>query len=197
MRTLVVADAVLHGVNQPVGHGPPRLHVEGDRSEVLDPRVQLEVRVAAGGDHRLALRKQVLAEAHALVVWLDEQVDEMVAADCDMTDRRTIDHGYPRLELGFGQEPIVELLPGARLVGGVKLTGEQLRRVGLREAAVVIVRNCIGISGGGRASLERIHVSILARRGRAAGSSCARSSRLCSQRAPRSSNGTCGCNAPP
>jgi hypothetical protein len=170
---LVVADAVLDGVNQAVGHGPPRLLVEGDRSEVFDPRVQLEVRVAAGGDHRLAPRKQVSAEAHVLVVWLDEQVDEMVAADRDMTDRRPIDDGYPRLELGFGQEPIVELLPGARWVGGFKLTREQLRRVRLREAAVVIVRNCIGVSGGRRANLERIHVSILTRRRRAALSSCA------------------------
>jgi hypothetical protein len=38
---------------------------------------------------------------------------------------------------------------------------------------VVIVRNCIGVSGGRRANLERIHVSILTRRRRAAGSSCA------------------------
>jgi hypothetical protein len=29
---------------------------------------------------------------------------------------------------------------------------------------VVIVRNCIGVSGGRRADLERIHVSILTRR---------------------------------
>ena len=34
-----------------------------------------------GGDHRLGLRKQVSAEARALVVWLDEQVDELLAAD--------------------------------------------------------------------------------------------------------------------
>ena len=51
------------------------------------------------------------------MVRLDEQVDELVAADRDMPDRRTIDDGYPRLELGFGQEPIVELLPGSRWVG--------------------------------------------------------------------------------
>jgi hypothetical protein len=169
---LVVADAVLDGVNQAVGHGPPRLLVEGDRSQVLDPRVQLEVRVAAGGDHRLALRKQVPAEAHVLVVWLDEQVDEMVSAYRDMADRRTIDDGYARLELGFGQEPIVELLPGARWVGGFQPTGEQLRRVRLREAAVVIVRDCTGVSGGRRANLERIHVSMLTHRRRAAGGSC-------------------------
>src|SRR5260370_22138592 len=83
---LVVADAVLDGVNQEVGHGPSRLLVEGDRSEVVDPRVQLEVRVAAGGDHRLALRKQVSAEAHALVVWFDEQVVDLVAAAREMAD---------------------------------------------------------------------------------------------------------------
>lgn len=64
-----------------------------------------------------------------------------------MADRRTIDDGYSRLELGFGHEPIVELLPGVRWVGGFKLTGEQLRRVRLREAAVVTVRNCNGVSG--------------------------------------------------
>ena len=108
---LVVADAVLDGVNQAVGHGPPSLLVEGDRREgLLELRGQLEVRVAAGGDHRLALREQVSAEAHVLVVWLDEKVDEMVAADRDVADRRTIDDGYQCLELGFGQEPIVELL---------------------------------------------------------------------------------------
>lgn len=45
---LVVADAVLDGVNQPVRHGPPRRLVEADRVEVLDPCVQLKVRVAAG-----------------------------------------------------------------------------------------------------------------------------------------------------
>lgn len=78
--------------------------------------MQLEVRVAAGGDHRLALRKEVSAEAHSLVVWLDEQVDEMVAANRDMTDRRTIDGGYPCLELGFGQEPIVESSAGVAAV---------------------------------------------------------------------------------
>ncbi len=88
---LVVADAVLNGVNNAVGHRPPCLLVEGDRSEVVDPRVQLEVRVAAGGDHRLGRRKQVSAEAPALVAWLDEQVDELVAADREVADRRTID----------------------------------------------------------------------------------------------------------
>ena len=47
----------------------------------LDARVQLEVSVAAGGDHRLALRKKVSAQAHALVFWRDEQMDELVTAD--------------------------------------------------------------------------------------------------------------------
>jgi hypothetical protein len=110
---LVVADAVLDGVDQAVGHRPARLLVEGDRREVLDPCVQLEVRVAAGGDHGLALLKEVSAEPHVLVVRRDEQVDEMVAADRDMPDRHTIDDRYPRLELGLGLEPISELLPGA------------------------------------------------------------------------------------
>jgi hypothetical protein len=113
------ADAVLDGVSQAIGHGPARVLVEGDRREVLDPCVQLEVRVAAGGDHGFALPKEASAEADVLVVRLDEQVDEMVAADRDMPDRHTIDDGYPRLELGFGPEPISELLPGARWIGGV------------------------------------------------------------------------------
>jgi hypothetical protein len=39
--------------------------------------MQLEVHVATGGDHRLALREQVSAEAHALVAWPDEQADEL------------------------------------------------------------------------------------------------------------------------
>ena len=121
---LVVADAVLDGANQTVGHGPPRRLVEGDRSKVLDSRVQLEVGVAAGGDHRFALREQVSAEAHALMVWLDEQVDKLVAADREVADRSAIDDGYPRLELGSGLEPLVELLPGAFWVGGLKLAGE-------------------------------------------------------------------------
>lgn len=152
---LVVADAVLDGVHQTVGHGPSRRLVERDRRDVVDPGVQLEIRVAAVGDHRLSLRQQVSTEAHALVVRLDEQVDELVAADREVGDRRTIDDGDPRLEPGFGQEPIVELLPGARRVGGPELAGEQLRGVGAPEAAVVIVRDGIGIVGGRRADLER------------------------------------------
>ena len=36
---LVVADAVLNGVDQPVGHAPPRRLVEGDPVEIVDPRV--------------------------------------------------------------------------------------------------------------------------------------------------------------
>lgn len=109
--------------------------------------MQLRVCVAASGNHRLALRKQVSAKAHVLVVWLDEQVDEVVAADRDMSNRLTTDDGYLRLEFGVGQEPLVELLPHACWVGCFELTGEQLRRVRLREAAVVISRNCIGVSG--------------------------------------------------
>jgi hypothetical protein len=86
-----------------------------------------------------------------------------VAPDRDVPDRCTIDDGYPRLELGSGLEPISEQLPGAREVGGLELAGEQLRRVCRREAAVVVVRNCIGVSRGRRPKLELIHRSILAR----------------------------------
>src|SRR3954452_15576785 len=81
---LVVADAVLNGVNQALRHGPPCLLGEGNGAEVVDPCVQLEVPVAVGGDHCLRLRKQVSAEAHALVVWLDEQVHELMAAHREM-----------------------------------------------------------------------------------------------------------------
>ncbi len=123
---LVVADAVLDGVNQTVGHSPPCRLVEGDRTEVLDPCMQLEVRVAAGRDHRLALREQATTEAHALVVWLDEQVDEVVAADREVPNRHAIDDCDPSLELGLRLEPVAQLLPGAFSVRGHELASEQL-----------------------------------------------------------------------
>ena len=90
----VLADGVLDRVNKAVGHGPPRLLAEGYRREVIGPLVQLQVQVAAGDDHRLALREQVTAKAHVLVVWLDAQVDEMVAPDRHMADRRILDDCY-------------------------------------------------------------------------------------------------------
>ena len=66
------------------------------------------------------------AEADTLVVRLDEQMDELVTADREVADRRAIDDGYPRLELGSGPETLAELLPDALSIGGLKLAGEQL-----------------------------------------------------------------------
>ena len=148
-------------MDQAVGHSPTRLLVEGDRCEILDPRVQLEVRVAKSGDHRLTQLEQTCSDTRFVVVWVNEQVDESVAADRDMPNGCAVDDGYPRLDPGFGQEPIVELLPHARSVWGFELAGKQLERVRLREAAVVIVLNCIGVSGGRRSNLECIHALIL------------------------------------
>ncbi len=82
--------------------------------------------MATGGDPCLALCEQVSAEAHALVVWLDEQVGELVTSDCEVADQRAIDDGYPRLEVGLGPEPISEFLPGAFWIGGLKFAGKQL-----------------------------------------------------------------------
>ncbi len=87
--------------------------------------MRLQVRVAARDDRRLTLPKGLSAEAQALVVWLDEQVDELVTPDCEVADRRAIDYGYPRLELGFGPEPIKELLPGVCWIRDLNLAGEQ------------------------------------------------------------------------
>ena len=145
-----------------VGRGAEGFEV-GDRVDVLDSRVQLGLRVAAGSDHRLAQRKQVPAETNVLVVGLHEQGHELVASDRDVTDRRTIDDGYPRLEPRLGEEPIVDLLPGAREVGRFELTGEHLRRIRVPEAPIVIVRNCIGVSRDRFADLELTHRSILTR----------------------------------
>jgi hypothetical protein len=72
--------------------------IEADRSDVFDPRGQLEVRVATGGDHRLTPCQQASTEAPALVVWLDEHVNEVVAHDREVADRNTIDNGHPRVE---------------------------------------------------------------------------------------------------
>ena len=36
---LVVADVLLNGVDQSVGHAPPRRLLEGDPGEIVDPRV--------------------------------------------------------------------------------------------------------------------------------------------------------------
>ena len=90
---LVVADAVLDGVDQTVGHGPAGSLVEGNGSHVLDSGVQLEVRVAVGRDRGFADGQKSLAEALALVVWCDEQVDQLVAADGDVGDRFAVEDG--------------------------------------------------------------------------------------------------------
>lgn len=60
---LVVADAVLDGVDHVVGHRPPGALVERDRGQVVDPGVQLEVGVAGVGDRRFTQREQAPTEA--------------------------------------------------------------------------------------------------------------------------------------
>ncbi len=154
---LVITDAVLDGAIETVRHGPPRSFIEGDRSQILDPCVQLEVRVPCGGDHRFALYEQSPSEALALVVWLNEQVDKLMPSYREVANRDAINDCDPRLEIGVRPEPITQLLPGAFTVGRLNLASKQQRGVSLPEAAVVIVRNHGGIVGRRYADLDHVH----------------------------------------
>ena len=109
-----------------VGHGPTGSLVEGNGSHVLDSGVQLDVRMAAGRDPGFASGEKSSAEALALVVWRDEQVDQSVAADGDVGDRVTVEDGYERVALGLGLEPVMKPSSGALKIGGVELAGKQL-----------------------------------------------------------------------
>ncbi len=53
----------------------------------VDPCMQLEVFVAVCSDHRLPLFEQQSAEPQALMVGLDEQVDQLVASNGEMGNR--------------------------------------------------------------------------------------------------------------
>ena len=121
---LVVADPEFNGVDQTVGHAPTRLLVEPDPGEIVDPCVQLEVRVAVSRHHRLGLRQEESPKARALVVWLNKQVDELVAEHGEVADRYAIDDGYARRELGSGSEPTTQLPSHPFKVGCLKLAGK-------------------------------------------------------------------------
>ena len=55
---LVVLDAVVGAVDQPIGDLPPHRAIQRDRPIVVDPRVQLGVGVAGLGDERFTDREQ-------------------------------------------------------------------------------------------------------------------------------------------
>lgn len=98
------------------------------------------------------------------MVRLDEQVDEVMAVNGDVSDRLTIGDGHLRLEPGSGLEPLVELPSHGVTIVLPDVTREQSVGVGPVEAAMVILRLGGDIVGGRSTDGDPVHVEMLARR---------------------------------
>lgn len=153
----VVVDAVLDGPNEAVGHGPPGVGVEADRSEVLDPRVELDVAVASGFEDGLGPAEESSPEPGALMRRRHEEVYELVVVECEVPDRLSFDCRHLAQKCRTRSEPRPELLGGSVAVGGFECASVQLAGEGLLEAALVIRGDCVGIVGSCAAHLERHH----------------------------------------
>lgn len=157
----VIADAVLHGVDHSTAVLPPGSLVEGDSRGIVDADVQLEVLVAHVCDHRFTVLEEVPADTSTLVIGSDEQVNQVMAADRDVADRLIVDHGDLRGEPGTCDESIVELPAGVAHSGSGGRAGRELRGEGRPNAAVVVRRDCGGVTGPCRAGLDRLHEFML------------------------------------
>ena len=144
---LVVADAVFHGSNHSVGLGPARSHVEGDRSVVVDPDMQLVLVVVVQGDHRFGLGEKPPTESMTLSARVHEQVEGSMTADREVRDRNAVDVHDLGVHVGTAFEPVAELLPHPDPVRCCHLTCDEFGGVRALEASVVNLLHRVDVIG--------------------------------------------------
>jgi tryptophan synthase beta chain len=149
------------GANHAVGHRPPGGAIEGNRTQVLDSRMQLELCVTGARDHRFAQRQHSAAETCTLVIGIHEQVHQRSVSDSEVPDRNVIHDGYPGCKLRSGLEPLAQLLPRANSLWGVELASEQLGGIGMPETPVVVVLDGRGVVRSCNTHLYCVHDPIL------------------------------------